>query len=152
MAWQNVRDGENGLQIVHTPKVMDTIVKFVLRDYPNTDNYVDNILTPSDTVDSVADALEGYGLSTKPAEELTSSRVLGLQIYQDVDGAPARWRRRDGDVACTEVMTKRQIFQLCGRLVSHYPVCCWLRPACSYLKRMACLTVVEWDSAVPHAV
>ena len=67
-----------GLSIA--PKVMDTIVKFVLRDYPNMDNYLDDIITPSDTVDSVAAALEGYGLSTKPAEELTSSRVLGLQI------------------------------------------------------------------------
>ena len=30
---------------------------------------------------------------------------------------------------------------------AHYPVCCWLRPACEYLKRLACLEN-NWDGTV----
>ena len=30
---------------------------------------------------------------------------------------------------------KRDVFSWCGRLTGHVPVCGWLRPACSFIKR-----------------
>ena len=32
--------------------------------------------------------------------------------------------------------TKRDLFSVCGKLVGHYPVCGWLRVACSFVKRL----------------
>ena len=32
-------------------------------------------------------------------------------------------------------LSRRQLFSVCGRLVGHYPVCRWLRVACSFVKR-----------------
>ena len=34
-------------------------------------------------------------------------------------------------------MTKRQLFSICGKLTGHFPVCGWLRVACSYVKRFS---------------
>ena len=39
----------------------------------------------------------------------------------------------------------------CGKLTSHYPVGSWLRPACSYLKRLSSLQP-GWDDPVSHEV
>ncbi|KAF4757847.1 hypothetical protein FOZ63_021304, partial [Perkinsus olseni] len=39
----------------------------------------------------------------------------------------------------------------CGRLTSHYPICDWLRPATSYLKRICCEGLgsnAAWDRPV----
>ena len=37
-------------------------------------------------------------------------------------------------------------------MTSHYPVCSWVRPACSFLKRLACLSGVSWDGIVPNSI
>ena len=44
------------------------------------------------------------------------------------------------------------MFQWCGRIIGHYPVCSWLRPHCSYLKRLANPSQRGWDSQIPKAV
>ena len=47
---------------------------------------------------------------------------------------------------------RREIFSWCGHLTSHYLVLSWLRPACSFLKRLASSNGAGWDSDVPSAV
>ena len=47
-------------------------------------------------------------------------------------------------------LTKSGLFSLCGRLVGHYPVAGWLRPYCSFLKRLGCRGA--WDSPVERVV
>ncbi|XP_065198703.1 uncharacterized protein LOC135830368, partial [Sycon ciliatum] len=47
-------------------------------------------------------------------------------------------------------MTKRNVFQWCGQLTGHYPVCGYLRPLASWLKRLASATTDAWDAAVPQ--
>ena len=92
-----------------------------------------------------------YGLETKPAEDLSNARVLGLQLYED-DGK-LYWRRRDGvQLYVSENVTRREIFKWCGRLVGHYPVCSWLRVACSYIKGLATVDKDEWDRPVSDDV
>ena len=62
------------------------------------------------------------------------------------------WRRRDGaDLELPSSPTKRDIFKWCGRIIGHYPVCGWLWPACSYLKRLAGYGT-DWDGPVPVPV
>ena len=139
-----------GLSIA--PKYMDMIVSWVLRDFPGSDNYVDDIFTPRHDADRVKSALQAYGFPTKPAEDVPSSRILGLQLSRDNSGE-VHWQRREGvDLNLPESPTKRDVFKWAGRVIGHYPVCGWLRPACSYAKR---LTGSEspWDCpADPAAV
>eukprot|EP00117_Sycon_ciliatum_P035558 scpid11219/ scgid1080/ len=139
-----------GLSIA--PKFMDIIVKWVLRAYADVDNYVDDLYVPKPRLRAVTDQLSQYGLLTKPAEPVVSARVLGLQLSESADGQ-VRWKRR-GDVMPTcqpDAITRREIFKWCGKLTSHYPVGSWLRPACSYLKRLSSLQP-GWDDPVSHEV
>ncbi|XP_065189595.1 uncharacterized protein LOC135820209 [Sycon ciliatum] len=133
------------------PKFMDVIVKWCTRDHDGVDNYVDDLYVPKPQTKAVADTLERYGLRTKPAEPANSARVLGLQLFTGQDGQ-TRWKRRDGVSLECGKLTKRGVFSWCGRLVSHYPVCSWLRPACSFLKRLACRDGGGWDDDVPNDV
>ena len=126
------------------PKVMDVVVRWITQDFPGVDNYVDDVLAPVASAESVATKLQEYGLPTKPAESLTSTRVLGLQLSKDNDGQVS-WARRAGiDLDLPKQPTLRDLFSWCGRLTGHVPVCGWLRPYCSYLKRIA-NTGVSWD-------
>ena len=43
------------------------------------------------------------------------------------------------------------IFSLCGKLVGHFPVCGWLRVACSILKRRASAVTKGWDDEAKDA-
>ena len=133
-----------GLSIA--PKYMGIIAHYVTRGYPDVDRYIDDMLTPSKWADAGAKTMLEYSLPTKPAEPLEESRVLGLQLCNA--GSEVTWRRRDdSDLRVPEVLTKRAIFKWCGRLTGHLPVCNWLRPACSYIKRLAVMEA-DWDEPV----
>ena len=82
---------------------------------------------------------------------MSSSRALGLRLREDAAGQVCWSCREDVDLALPELITKRAVFSWCGRLTSHIPVCGWLRPACSFLKRLASATE-KWDVEVPEQV
>lgn len=42
-----------------------------------------------------------------------------------------------------EMLTRRELFSICGTLVGHYPIAGWLRVACNYIKRTAAGTRLE---------
>ena len=133
-----------GLSIA--PKVMDAIVKWVTKDFPDVDNYVDDIRTPQAQTEELVAALQQYGLPTKPPAKLEDSCVLGLKIGAK-DGQ-LLWKRRDPtSIEIPTVLTRRSIFRWCGALTAHYPVCRWLRPMSSYLRRLASLTE-SWDQPI----
>ena len=137
-----------GLSIV--PKVMNTIVKFVLGNFPDADNYVDNVVAPSEQLPEVTAALNQYGLPTKPPEVLTGTRLLGMQLLAGTPNEEVMWRRRnDVDMTLPKQPTKREVFSWCGRLTSHYPVASWLRPCCSYIKRVSCDNAAVWGKPIP---
>ena len=90
------------------PKVMSMIVQYVTGPYPEVDNYVDDLFVPAKLVSTVEEELLRYGLPTKPAENLESARVLGLQLHRSDD--TLRWKRRaDVDLCCPELPTKRDV-------------------------------------------
>ena len=133
------------------PKFMDLIVKWILRQHPEFDNYVDDICVPKCITAKVAEKLDQYGMPTKTPEPLMSTRVLGLELTQRADGSIQWCRRSDVDLTVPVNVTRRHVFSWCGKVTSHYPVCGWLRPACSLLKRMA--SVVDgWDYPAPSEV
>eukprot|EP00117_Sycon_ciliatum_P034859 scpid46653/ scgid26524/ len=141
-----------GFGLAIAPKIMHMIVQWVTRSHPSVDNYVDDIRTPAGETEQVAAELAAYGLPTKPAEPLTKSRVLGMQLRNDDDNdCRTQWTRRDIDLEPPPKLTKRSLFAWCGRLIGHYPICSWLRPACSYLKRLASPEGSAWDDPVSQA-
>ena len=140
-----------GFGLSVAPKYMDLVVKYVTRDMPDVDNYVDDLMVPKAQKEAVVARLADFALPTKPAELLVSARVLGLQLSDDGDGV--MWtRREDASVDLPDTLTKRDVFSWCGKVISHYPVASWLRPACGYLKRLACIGDTGWDSPVSDDV
>ena len=126
-------------------------MNYVTREFPNIDNFVDDLFMPRSFMTSMKDTLARFGLPTKPAEELENARVLGLQLSEPP--ARLRWQRRDGvDLKLPASPTCRNVFQWCGRIIRHYPVCSWLHPYCSSLKRLANPSQRGWDSQIPKAV
>ena len=138
-----------GFGLSVAPKVMDAVIKYVTGGFPEVDNYIDDLIVPMSEVDAVVKHLEQFGLPTKPAEKMDQARVLGLQLFVGQDNK-LFWKRREGfTMDCGEKITKRSVFSWCGKLLSHYPVCSWLRPACSFLKRLASAEPT-WDSPASH--
>ena len=108
------------------------------------DIFVDESIVPAERVEA---HLRKHGLDCKAPERLSEgARVLGLRVQEERQRLV--WRR-DNDVGGVQKpLTKRALFSLCGRLVSHLPVCGWLRPAASFVKRVANVTTASWDEEV----
>ena len=103
-----------------------------------TDSYIDDIIVNEDvvSVEDVVNHLAQYGLEAKWPEPLDGARVLGLTLSKNNEGKMLFKRGNElPSVGEEEMPTKRKLFSICGRLVGHYPVCGWLRLACSYVKR-----------------
>lgn len=136
------------------PKVMTAIVNRVLgldkSVRAGTDSYIDDIVVNEEVVkaERVVSLLRQYGLEAKPAVSLSGARVLGLRVREK--NGRFVWERDNSIAGPTEEMTKRELFSWCGKLVGHFPVASWLRPCCSYLKRLA--NGSGWDSKVNDRV
>ena len=142
-----------GLNIA--PKVMTKILSKVLsidaRIDLATDHYIDDIIVNQDvvSVDLVQEHLARYGLVTKDPEPICNARVLGLRVEKASSGHLV-WKRDNTPFSNERVTTKRELFSLCGKLVGHYPVCNWLRVACSFMKRET--NDCGWEDCIPQSV
>ena len=125
-------------------RIMMKILKEVLgrdeRIGRATDHYVDDIIVREEiaTAEEVVEHLRRFGLETKEPETLAGNIILGLQLNTDRGGAVVfRRGKAIPEIKANEVMTRRQLFSVCGKLTGHYPVAGWLRVACSFLKRVS---------------
>ena len=132
-----------GFGLSSAPKIMSSVVRRILSLNPRiaaaTDHYIDDIIVDLDAVsmDEVIKHLKLYGLETRAPENLEKARVLGLQLGRGQDGTLI-WSRGNEIPDCVDkLVTRRELFSLCGRLVGHYPVAGWLRIACGFIKRHA---------------
>ena len=138
------------------PKVMSRVLQAVLSSEPDvgegTDSYIDDIVINERMVapSRVRALLLNYGLVTKDPVHLDGARVLGLHVERDSVGCFVWTRDNALPELKEELLSKRELFSICGKLVGHYPVCSWLRVACSYMKRIACEG--RWDEEVPSEV
>ena len=114
------------------------------------DAYYDDIMIDSSKVSAerVVEVLDRFGLETKPPVKINGGRVLGLAVRK-TDGE-LRWHRNGNIPALPDRQTRRKLFSGVGQLVGHFPVGGWLRPACSFLKRLACRG--GWDDTVEPRV
>ncbi|KAF4717270.1 hypothetical protein FOZ63_026322 [Perkinsus olseni] len=123
-------------------------------------NFLDDVYVSKPLlVPKVISTFSRYALPTKPPEALSGgARVLGLEVKpSSKDPHVLVWSRRsDISLDMPVTLTKRSIFSWTGQLVSHYPVCGWLRIYCSYLKRLVCDLAGEpnapWDRPLPPVI
>ena len=145
-----------GFGLSVAPKFLDAVMKWVLRDFEGVDNYLDDIRVPNAMVADVLAELSKHGLATEQADPFLKAGALGL-LLEEHDGT-AHWRRRDAsDLSLSDTPTKWEVFRSTGQAPSHYPVCGWLGPVCSYVKRIATWSSGseqkrKWDDAVSEAV
>ena len=123
------------------PRIMSKILKTVLEKdeqiYRATNSYIDDVLVDEKmvTAQKLVEHLKKFGLVTKKPEPLEVGAALGLRLKL-VKGDLMFYI---GNVlpVLPEVLTRRELFSICGKLIGHYPVAGWLRVACSYVKRQA---------------
>ena len=141
------------------PLVMKAVLNKVLDQddviRAGTSAYVDDVYVDEGKVsaEKVMEHLAAYGLESKPPERADDGMdVLGMHVWQD--GDVLRWRRRGElkDGVNGSEMTRRDVYSLCGKLVGHYPVCGWLRPAVGFIKRKASQSTTRWDDVVADEV
>ena len=122
---------------------MSAIVKHILMADPKitavTDHYKDNIIVDVDqvSVQRVIEHLYKFGLITKPPEMLSEASVLGLKLQDSGNGHLDWVQKKDLPEVADQIVTCKELFSICGRLVAHYPIAGWLRVACSYIKQHA---------------
>ncbi|XP_068240110.1 uncharacterized protein [Palaemon carinicauda] len=118
-------------------KILKTVLSKSEKKERPTSSYIDDILVN----ESIATADEGirhlntFELITKSPESLNGSAALGLQL-QRVEGE-LMFQRDNKVPEVADMLTRRELFSVCGTLVGHYPIAGWLRIACSYIKRRA---------------
>lgn len=133
------------------PKIMSRIVNEVLsldeKVRQGTDSYIDDIIVNEAVVsaEEVGAHLRAHGLIAKPPEELEGAKVLGLHVQRNTNGSLI-FKRGNQIPTLQERITKRELFSICGKLTGHYPVCGWLRVACSFLKRES--EGQKWDDYI----
>ena len=135
-----------GFGLSCAPRIMTKILGKVLSMDPvvkaGADHYIDDIYVSEDLVSSakVIEHLKCYGFESKAPEPLNNGgRVLGLQLTPDRAGQLrfSRGKPLPNEIPEGVVVSRRELFSICGQLVGHYPVAGWLQPACSYVKRIA---------------
>ena len=133
-----------GFGLCSAPRIMQRILKKVLeqdrRICEATDHYVDDIVVECDKVrpEEVRKHVGKYGFVTKEPEHVAEGRVLGLKLLKNREGRLIFVRGNEVRQLSSEeckVLTKKELFSVCGQLVGHYPVAGWLRVATSYCKR-----------------
>ena len=133
------------------PKIMAAVLKTVLmkgdKTRGATDSYIDDILIDVTKVSTkeVVDHLNEFGLTTKPPEPLEDGAALGLKLKEGKKGELV-FGRGNEIPQITADMSRRELFSISGKLLGHYPIARWLRPACSYVKRRA--SGINWDDRV----
>ena len=114
--------------------------------------YVDDIYVNNDvaTAEQVRNHLTHYGLVCKPAETVSNgTRVLGLHVWGE--RGVLRWKRCNELPEAPRTITRRAVFSWGGKLLSHLPVCGWLRPVVSFIKRKTSALSEGWDDVVNDA-
>ena len=143
-----------GLNIA--PLVMKAVVRAVLSQDPVVERavlpYVDDLLVNEDIIsaDRVVQHFSRFGLACKPPQRpVDGARMLGLRVRREM--GVLHWTRDNGVPAPPARLTRRAVFAWCGKLVSHLPVCGWLRPAAAWLKRRANAVTGSWDDVTDDA-
>ena len=114
--------------------------------------YIDDIYVNKDVipVTRVREHLARFGLECKDPERLKDGTwVLRLAVVMEHGKLWWKWGTMVLDAL--DIVTRRAVFSLCGRLVWHFQVCGWLCVACRVLKRRAS-SVKTRDNLLQHMI
>ena len=138
-------------------KVLRVILNYILEeegiDRGIISPYVDDMICPKKDIERLRGALVKNGFDIKEPEDLDKAKVLGLLIQPT-----GQWHRRTAfpEIESSHELTRRLIHKWCGRITAHFPVCGWLRPACSALKRLTTIPIDNksptWDEPVQPSI
>ena len=138
------------------PSIIQTIVDAILtkdkRIQLATSAYIDDVYVDESMVPAarVKEHLCSFGLLSKEPERLQDGvRVLGLQVWGEDNSLYWRRGNKIPDMPC--VVTRQNIFSLCGKLVGNLPVDGWLRVAVAFIKRRASDVTAGWDDKIDDA-
>ena len=138
------------------PSIMQTIVDAILtkdkRIQRATSAYIDDVYVDENIVPAarVKEHLYSIGLLSKEPERLQDgARVLGLQVWGEDNSL--YWGRGNKIPDMPRVVTRQNIFSLCGKLVGHLPVGGWLCVAVAFIKRRASEVTTGWDDEIDDA-
>ena len=137
-----------------TPQILKAVVSAVLGANPEiqraTNAYFDDIIINEDIVsaEKVRDHLKAFGLVCKPPTKISQAMVLGLRVRPGKDRLLAWFRPQPVPVNITPKSTRRQLFSVCGKWISHFPVGGWLRLAVSYVKRLCNGDHGSWEEPI----
>jgi transposase InsO family protein len=141
-----------GFGLACAPKILTAIVEHTLASNEAVksavSSYIDDLYIECDVAssDRVVECLKRWGLDTKPPERLGQGeevRVLGLRV-----GADLNWSRDSSIPDVSNILTRREVSGVIGKLLGHYPVCGWLRVACGFIQRSAAQSCSGWDDEV----
>ena len=143
-----------GFGLSVAPEVMRAVVKIILAQDPLVERgvlgFIDDLLVDESVVDAehVIEHFSRFGLECKPPMRAADgARILGLCLSGDGQGG-LQWTRDSLVDAPPAKITRRAVFSWCGRLVAHFPVCGWLRPAVAWLKRSVNDMTRGWEDEV----
>ena len=138
------------------PSIMQTIVDAILTKdkciQRATSAYIDDVYVDENIVPvaCVKEHLYSFSLLSKEPERLQDgAQVLGLQVWGEDNSL--YWRRGNQIPDMPRVVTRRNIFSLCSKLVGHLPVGDWLRVAVAFIKRRASDVTSGWDDKINEA-
>jgi hypothetical protein len=139
-----------GFGVNIAPKVLRTVIKNILPEqlYNEIGIYIDDIYIPTSKVEEMKTHLNKNGFQIKDPEPLIKARILGLQNYPD-----GYWTRRQEEIPKVLIHTRRGIHSWTGKLIAHYPVANWLRPATAIMNRLTSppdQTKKEWDAVLTN--
>ena len=124
------------------PSIMQTIVNAILtkdkRIQRATSAYTDDVYVDENIVPAA-----------RVKEHLYSFGLFGLQVRGEDNSL--YWRRGNKIPDMHSVVTLRNIFSVCGKLVGHLPVGGWLRVAVVFIKRRASDVTTGWDDKIDDA-
>ena len=134
--------------------VMKAVVSEVLKQNDvikgAASSYVDDILVNENAImsDVVVNHLRQFGLKCNPVQRVVDgARVLGLQVGGE---SVFQWRRDNNINEPPRSLTRRSLLW-CGQLIGNLPVCGWVRPAASFIKRSVTSLTRTWDDETNDA-
>ena len=110
-------------------------------------SYIDDIFVNESTCTAahVRDHLLQFGLTCKDLEQLRyGTRVLGLRVMEE--HGKLQWCHGSELPMLLDILTRRSIFSLCGKLMGHLPVCSWLCIATAFVRWCANSETAGWDN------
>ena len=135
------------------PIIMRSIINIVMAQdeiiQGATSSYIDDIFVNESacTAARVRVHLLHFGLTCKDPEWLRDgTRVLGLRVMEK--HGKFQWCRGGELPMLPDVLTRRSIFSLCGKLTGHLPVCGWLRVATAFVRWRANSMTACWDDEI----